>query len=153
MKAHELVELLIQRDGRSLTEVAKDMGGRNFQGTLWKFSKGEVKSPRHETVARIASYFKLPVEVFYNPLLAEKVASERGLLVKPLLASEPAPQLSGGEVVRLRKANPGLSDALLGRIRTLNAQQLQALEAMIVSYLDTIAPPHGKRVPSRGPQT
>ena len=83
MTPQELVDRLIKATGKSQLAVAKEMDKPGFQGTLHKFVSGTVASPTHETAAKIARYFEIPIEALYQESVASQVAATRGLISSP----------------------------------------------------------------------
>jgi len=140
MTPPQLIEALIQQTEKPLTQVATEIGGRGFQGTLYKFVYLGTKSPRHETAARIAKYFSIPLEALYDQAVADRVAREKGLV-----KAAPAPGGSfpvANEPIPLGYSTkaPRLPAALTRRIEALNTKQFKALENLIATYLDAVAP-------------
>jgi hypothetical protein len=76
MKPHEFVNALVQQNGGEFA-VARAMGKTTFQGTLYKFCKGQVPNPTRPTAERIAQHFLLPVDAIYDEKVASKFAEER----------------------------------------------------------------------------
>ena len=76
VKPHELIHELVTRAGGELP-VAKAMGQRSFQGTLYKFTHGQVASPDRRTAEKIAKHFALPVDALYDEGVATRIAAER----------------------------------------------------------------------------
>lgn len=142
MLPHVLIQHLMAKTGKSTLQIAKDMHRASFQSTLHKFVHGDITVPTHGTAKRIADYFDLPIEAMYDSKVAAKYAQERGLAYQPgtpsslaIHAHEEAPtKLTPKATVRQLPA------ATLARISSLNKEQFSALDLMITSYLNTVAP-------------
>ncbi|RYD63615.1 MAG: hypothetical protein EOP84_33500 [Verrucomicrobiaceae bacterium] len=79
MKWHELIKVLVERDGGEL-RVAKAMGKPSFQSTLYKITHGSVTSPKRESAERIAGHYRIDVNALYDDRVAEKEAVRLDLL-------------------------------------------------------------------------
>ena len=71
--------------------LAVRLGNKSLQPQIYRFLKGELIEPRRETFRPIATFFAVPLDAFYEPDLAERVALERRLIVggAPLAVSSP----------------------------------------------------------------
>lgn len=155
MRAFELVKLLVEQkkaqEGLSVLQIATQMHRASFQGTLHKFLSGLVDSPTHSTAERIARYFGLPLEAMYDDKVATRIAVVRGLIHRekrdalPMVANEPAPVTRIGQ-----KHEVGLNPTLIARIGQLPPKQLRALESMVSTFLDAVAP---EAAPSKALET
>lgn len=120
MHPHELVAALIRRTGKSLPQIARDMGHKGFQPTLHKIAHGQVKSPTRASADRIARFFDIPVDALYDSKVARRIAAERGLL--PYQADMPAAPFAAKEPevqYRITPTPNELPSALVARIAAL----------------------------------
>ncbi len=136
---HELIGELVNRSGKSVTQIAREMHQPTFQGTLHKFLSGLVREPSRTTAERISRYFRVPMESLYNDAAATRCAFERGLLPAPpsttLSAREPqAPYQAGAAPL-----NPPISESLQFRVRCLSPAQYRTLLSVIETFLDSVA--------------
>lgn len=63
MSFYEKLNALCIKNGVSVTALAIALGYSSSAATTWKNSKG---FPRSSTIKKIADYFSVPVEYFYN---------------------------------------------------------------------------------------
>jgi transcriptional regulator with XRE-family HTH domain len=140
MQPYELVRALVHeqtRHGKSVTEIAREMQSRNFQGTLHKFLSGQVREPSRATAERIARYFKLPLEALYDVRVATAEAARRGLPALPerdtTIRLLREPQAAYGAT-----PSTALSPALLARLAALPPTQVEAIERIIQAHLDAM---------------
>lgn len=139
MHPYELVRALVQeqaRHGKSVTEIAREMHSRNFQGTLHKFLSGQVHEPSRTTAERIARYFKLPLEALYDVRVSTAEAARRGL---------PSPERD--TTIRFLREphkpygdshHTTLSPTLMARLAALPPAQVEAVERIIQAHLDAL---------------
>lgn len=139
MEPHELIDRLVKGSGKSALQIATEMRGATFQGTLHKFMSGNVRNPQRATAEVVARYFNLPTDALYDAKLATKIARERGLLptdaARPGAVEEPRPAYVVTPIPT-RPRRHDFSAATQRRIQTLDAQQHKALEAVVIAFLD-----------------
>lgn len=138
MKPHEVIQALVDRTGKPVLQVAREMHSTRFQGTLHKYLSGNTTSPDRRTAERIATYFKIPVDAIYDARVARTVAIERRLNVhSPAsypMAHEPAPHYGAAPP----DASGIIPAALLERIHRLAPEQRTALFALLRAHLDAV---------------
>lgn len=67
----------MEADGDNPTSLARKSNGRIKQPQLFKFLEGTSKEPRVSTMQPLADHYKVPVQAFFDPLIADEVAAER----------------------------------------------------------------------------
>lgn len=77
MDARELLRLLMAEDGDNPHSLAKKLNNRVKQPQLWKFLEGMAKEPRVSSMQPLADHYKIPVQAFYDPRIADEVAAQR----------------------------------------------------------------------------
>jgi hypothetical protein len=128
----ELVRLLVQRDGGELP-VARRMGSKNFQPTLWRFANGMTSELKRPSAEKIAKHFGISVDALFSESAATAEAQRLGLLPTAsrtlqlaLVLREPAPpplnfadrqELDAGEWATWEAVNLVLSPEELQSIR------------------------------------
>jgi hypothetical protein len=142
MTPNELVAKLIEQSGKSLNKVAAEISPHaNFQGTLYKFVHGEVKSPSWNTAKRIAAHFDFPPAAMHDAQLAHQIAVERGLVKQEAAPRLVAAQPPGVYTPAPERSPPArFSSTVERRIAKLNRSQLAGLELVIVAHLDAVVP-------------
>lgn len=141
VKPHELVKALADRTNKSVRQIAVEMGGATFQGTLHKFIHGHTRTPDRVTAQRIAKYFGLSVEALYDERAATQAAREHGVIkgaVAAPLAREEPPRYGLPLVPIATAKRARFSAAVQRRIDALAPEQVTALEAIIVAALDAM---------------
>lgn len=89
MLGRDLLKLLLIHHRMNPNQLATALHGKVGQPQIHKFIKGDAKEPRRSTLAPIASYFKVPLDAFYDEKLAWKYAVTNGLL--PVLSPSLVP--------------------------------------------------------------
>lgn len=88
MNGSELLQALMDAAGDNAYAVATSLKKPALQSYIWKFLNGKAKEPRRASLQPLADRYRVPVDAFYDPSLAERIAGERGLLVgRPASAS------------------------------------------------------------------
>lgn len=74
--------------------LATQLKNSPLQSYVSKFMAGKVKEPRRDSLRQVAEHFRVPLEAFYDPDLADRVAAERGFIAgapsRPKLVELPA---------------------------------------------------------------
>lgn len=81
MNGPELLQALMDAAGDNAYAVATSLKKPALQSYIWKFLNGKAKEPRRASLQPLADRYRVPVDAFYDPSLAERIAVERGLLV------------------------------------------------------------------------
>lgn len=76
MEPRELLRLLMERDGVNSNSLAARLGNKPSQPQIYKFLEGVSKEPRRPTLAPLAKHFKVALDAFYDPDVAERTALE-----------------------------------------------------------------------------
>ncbi len=77
MTFYEKLQNLCIKNGTSATAVAIALGYSSSAATTWKNSKG---MPRSSTVKKIADYFSVPVDYFYETTMDVTVHNNSGVV-------------------------------------------------------------------------
>lgn len=77
MTFYEKLNVLCIQKGTSVTAVAVNLGFSRSLVTTWKNSKG---MPRSSTVKKIADYFSVPVDYFYDTDIDVTVHDNHGVI-------------------------------------------------------------------------
>jgi len=136
IKPHQLIAELVRHTGKSTLQVAKEMHSPSFQGTLHKYINGLVPNPSRPTAAKIAKYFDLPVDAVYDQAQATKAAKDRGIALPSKAWGVAEPTAIYNAALRSKKLTPATEQ----RIQALDDDQLKGLEAVVLAYLDAVAP-------------
>lgn len=168
MKPGDLVAALIQRSGKTGLQVATEIDGKNFQGTLHRFTTGKSASPQRATVKRIAEYFGIAIDALYDEELAAAEAQRLGIdltfKASPLAGLDnerpgrprqpvapPVAYASGVAEPAVRYesrataggwsvASPLFTPAMLASVARLDLHQRQALSRTISAFLEGADP-------------
>lgn len=79
MNGPELLKALLAAAGDNPYRVATRLKNPPLQSYASKFIAGKVKEPRRDSLRPLAEYYRVPLEAFYDPALADQVAAERHL--------------------------------------------------------------------------
>ncbi|QHI99343.1 hypothetical protein GT347_15980 [Xylophilus rhododendri] len=74
MDGHFLLKLLLDAEGLNPNSLAAKAEGVH-QPTIAKYLNKQVREPRRTSMAPVAKFFGIPVEAFYDPDVADWVAS------------------------------------------------------------------------------
>jgi transcriptional regulator with XRE-family HTH domain len=125
MNGPELLKALLADSGENPYRIATRLKNPPLQSYVSKFITGKVKEPRRDSLRPVADYYGVPLEAFYDPVLADQVAVDRGLIVKqggprskPL--SSPPPTLARALEV-LTKVLQGADESVLLAVKPLLA--------------------------------
>lgn len=77
MTFYEKLNSLCVKNGTSVTAVAVALGYSSSASTTWKNSKG---MPRSSTVKKVADYFSVPVDYFYDRSFDISVNTNNGVV-------------------------------------------------------------------------
>lgn len=164
MEPYRLIAALVERSGRPVADIAREMDKATFQGTLHRYLNGKSPQPSRYTAKRIADFFRLPIEVIYDPEVAGYYAEELGIdlntkvpeavpgsrRVKPKAGGffgQVDEVLNGGEFKVKEPAKPYepppapqnlralFPPEMLASIARLSAPQLAALHTVVGSFL------------------
>jgi len=80
MNGPELLKALLAAAGDNPYRVATRLKNPPLQSYASKFIAGKVKEPRRDSLRPLAEYYRVPLEAFYDPALADEVAVERNLV-------------------------------------------------------------------------
>ncbi len=78
MSFYKKLNSLCAKNGTSVTAVAVALGYSGSSATTWKNSKG---MPRSSTVKKIADYFSVPVDYFYDVDMDTSVQNNNDMIV------------------------------------------------------------------------
>ena len=81
MDGPELLKSLMDAAGDNAHAVATSLKKQSLQSYIWKFVNGKAKEPKRSSLQPLADRYRVPVDAFYDPALAERIAVERGLRV------------------------------------------------------------------------
>lgn len=101
MNGPELLKALLAAAGDNPYRVATRLKNPPLQSYASKFIAGKVKEPRRDSLRPLAEYYRVPLEAFYDPALADQVAAERRLVpgISPPIpvveTTPPASELAG----------------------------------------------------------
>ncbi|SFF15024.1 helix-turn-helix domain-containing protein [Paracidovorax wautersii] len=80
MTGPQLLQLLMDTRGLNPNALAEALKGATGQPQISKYVKNQIQEPRRKTLQPIADYFRVPIDAFYDPDLADKTARELGIL-------------------------------------------------------------------------
>lgn len=89
MNGPELMKALLAAAETNPYRLATSLKKPPLQSYVSKFMAGKVKEPRRDSLRPVAEHFDVPLEAFYDPILADQVAAERGFIV----GAPPRPKL------------------------------------------------------------
>lgn len=75
MEPRDLLQALMDRDKETPTSLAARLKGRPSQPQLHKFLSGKAREPRRATLEPLAAHFGVPLDAFYDPDVADRVAT------------------------------------------------------------------------------
>lgn len=81
MTGPQLLQLLMDTRGLNPNALADALKGATGQPQISKYVKGQIQEPRRKTLQPIADYFRISIDAFYDPDLADQTARELGILV------------------------------------------------------------------------
>ena len=76
MEPKDLLLKLMERDGYNPNSLAAKFDSKSIQSQVFRFLSGKTREPRRSTLVPIAEFFKINVEAFYNPSMAQEVMDE-----------------------------------------------------------------------------
>ncbi len=98
MTFYEKLNHLCIKSGTSVTAVAVTLGYSRSMATTWKNSKG---MPRSGTVKKIADYFSVPVDYFYDASFDVTVQNNNGVVGNthaPVTINNSTPETALGDI-------------------------------------------------------
>lgn len=114
MEGPDLLRALMDRDGLNSNSLATRLRNKSMQSHVYRYLKGVAKEPKRETLRPIADHFGVPLAAFYDPVLAEQIAVERGLAGgSPAIKAPTPPQDTRPEVEQLASAIELITKALM----------------------------------------
>jgi len=108
MEGPALLRALMDRDGLNSNSLATRLRNQSMQSHVYRYLKGVAKEPKRETLRPIAEHFGVPLAAFYDPVIADQVAIERGFATGTSTAQQARP-----EADRLADALEVLTSALV----------------------------------------
>lgn len=77
MDPRKLMQHLMDAEGLNPNSLAAATNRRTKQPQIHRFIKGVSAEPRRSTLAPVAHYFRVPLEAFFDPSVADGVYRER----------------------------------------------------------------------------
>ena len=76
MITRKLLRKLMDGAGLNPNSLAKETGGRTKQPQIFRFLSNTSMEPKRSTLLRIAEYFGISVEAFFDEELAEQLLAD-----------------------------------------------------------------------------
>jgi hypothetical protein len=92
MDPRHLLQTLMDDAGLNPNSLSAATRGRTKQPQIFRFVNGLSKEPKRSTLEPLADYFGVPVDAFFDPLEAQKVADMRGFTDTPAITGGVASQ-------------------------------------------------------------
>jgi transcriptional regulator with XRE-family HTH domain len=146
MDGPSLLKSLMDAAGDNAYAVATSLRKPALQSYIWKFLNGKAKEPRRASLQPLADRYRVPVDAFYDPKLAERLAVERGLVVGRSAAdqaeetrSEPG-EIEGAlrVLAEAMKAADAETRAAVAPLFSLLAQEPERLESIASTLMRLI---------------
>jgi transcriptional regulator with XRE-family HTH domain len=145
MDGPSLLKSLMDAAGDNAYAVATSLRKPALQSYIWKFLNGKAKEPRRASLQPLADRYRVPVDAFYDPKLAERLAIERGLVVGRSADQAEETRSEPGEIegalrvlAEALKAADAETRAAVAPLFALLAQQPERLESVTSTLMRLI---------------
>lgn len=145
MDGPSLLKSLMDAAGDNAYAVATSLRKPALQSYIWKFLNGKAKEPRRASLQPLADRYRVPVDAFYDPKLAERLAVERGLVVGRSADQAEETRSEPGEIegalrvlAEAMKAADAETRAAVAPLFALLAQQPERLESVTSTLMRLI---------------
>jgi hypothetical protein len=143
MKGRELLKLLLKKHGLTANGLVTALNGKIKQPTLHKFLELDTRESRRSTLQPVADYFKVPLEAFYDELLADKTAYQLGLVQAAQLSTEAAATIASEARAPIPfsppLASPPSLRESLRRVRDALAHETPGVRRSVVAIMADLA--------------